>query len=40
MQQRLIVVDQTVNEALRLGTPVPTIQLMMPFLKKIFNRNY
>lgn len=34
MKQMVMVVDQTVNEALRLGVPMATINLMAPFLKK------
>lgn len=34
MKQMVMVVDQTVNEALRLGVPMATITLMAPFFKK------
>jgi homocitrate synthase NifV len=34
MKQMVKIVDQTVNEALRLGTPLDTIKLMMPFMRK------
>jgi homocitrate synthase NifV len=34
MKQMVMVADQTVNEAFRLGTPIAKIELMMPFLKK------
>lgn len=34
MKQRIEIVDQTVNEALRLGTPIDIIKLIMPFMKK------
>lgn len=34
MKQLVMVVDQTVDEALRLGTSVDSVKLMMPFLKK------
>lgn len=34
MRQMVMVADQTVNEALRLGAPMAIIELMIPFLKK------
>ena len=34
MKQMVMVVDQTVNEALRLGTPMASIELMIPLLRK------
>jgi len=34
MKQMVMVADQTVDEAVRLGTPVTAIKLMVPFLKK------
>lgn len=34
MKQMVMVVDQTVNEALRLGTPMAAIELMIPLLRK------
>ncbi|AIF53395.1 pyruvate carboxyltransferase [Pelosinus sp. UFO1] len=34
MRQMVMVADQTVNEALRLGIPMTTIELMIPILKK------
>jgi len=34
MKQMVMVVDQTVNEALRLGMSIETIKMMIPFFKK------